>query len=104
MAEYLRILWHHTLPDEPLELYYEVQNDRSVTRMIEVFEDGTPIADSLAIAAKREPNIVNNVCLCDGTFPEPREYEVLWTTTEFSYNPITKSSFDALFLRSNVKS
>lgn len=103
MAKYLRVLWHHTLPDEPLELYYEVQPTRCITRMIEVFEDGIPYADSLEIAARRYPSPANNDCLCDGNFPGPEKYDVLLQTSEFSYNEISKIQFDKLFMRANVK-
>lgn len=103
MAKYLRVLWHHTLPDEPLELYYEIQPTRCVTRMIEIFEDGVPYADSLQIAKKRNPRPANPNCLANGSFPGPREYDVLFQTSEFSYKEISKTQFDKLFMRSSIK-
>ncbi|MFC7291517.1 DUF6881 domain-containing protein [Hirschia litorea] len=102
-AKYLRVMWHDTLPDEPMELYYEIQPTRCVTRMIEIFEDGYPIADSLKIAARRYPPPANPNCLCNGSFPGPLEYDTLFQTSEFSYNEISKTQFDKLFLRANIK-
>ncbi len=102
-AKYLRVMWHDTLPDEPMELYYEIQPTKCVTRMIEIFEDGIPYADSLEIALRRYPPPANKSCLCDGIFPSSDAYDILFQTSDFSYNEISKSQFDKLFIRANIK-
>jgi hypothetical protein len=47
MAEYIRVLWKHDSPDEPIEMHYEVLEDRAVVRMVERFIDGHANADTI---------------------------------------------------------
>jgi Domain of unknown function (DUF6881) len=47
MLEYIRVLWKHSHPDEPIELRYEVLPDRSVPRMVEIFANGRMEANTL---------------------------------------------------------
>lgn len=58
MNEYIRVLWKHRLPDEPIEMHYEVLPDRTVPRMIEIFIDGRAHADRLDWHASRYPSFV----------------------------------------------
>ena len=38
---YVAVEWIHTTPDEPIQLYYELDTDRHERRKIEVYRDGT---------------------------------------------------------------
>ena len=38
---YIKVKWIHTFPDEPVDIYSELDNDRWETRKIEFFADGT---------------------------------------------------------------
>ena len=58
MNEYIRVLWKHRLPDEPIEMHYEVLPDRTVPRMVEIFIDGRAHADRLDWHASRYPSFV----------------------------------------------
>lgn len=40
MSHYLKVEWRHSLPDEPVLLYSELDEDRWEIRKIEVFRDG----------------------------------------------------------------
>jgi len=55
MSEYIRVLWKHQDPDEPIDMYYEVLPDRGVPRMVEIFPDGHAECDRLDWYAKRHP-------------------------------------------------
>ncbi|WP_093010405.1 DUF6881 domain-containing protein [Sphingobium sp. YR768] len=37
---YLRVRWLHSLPDEPIDLWSELNADREETRKIEIWRDG----------------------------------------------------------------
>ena len=39
--EYLKVKWRHHHPDEPIEIYSEINQDRWEVRKVEVFRDGT---------------------------------------------------------------
>jgi hypothetical protein len=39
MIRYQKVIWHHDLPDEPIELYSEIERGLEV-RKIEVYRDG----------------------------------------------------------------
>lgn len=38
---YVAVEWLHTAPDEPVHLYYELDQDRHERRKVEVYRDGT---------------------------------------------------------------
>ena len=40
MTWYLRVAWHHDFPEEPVELYSEVDDDGYEVRKVHVFRDG----------------------------------------------------------------
>jgi hypothetical protein len=45
---YLRVTWRHDLPNEPVELYSELDDDSWEIRKVEIFRDGRiGFADSL---------------------------------------------------------
>lgn len=37
---YIKVLWHHDCPDDPIELYSEVGDDGWEVRKIELYRDG----------------------------------------------------------------
>lgn len=41
MARYLKVQWHHELPDEPVWLFSELDDERYEVRKVELFRDGT---------------------------------------------------------------
>jgi len=47
---YIRIKWFHTYPDEPVEIYSEIEADGWEVRKIEIFRDGS---SSYASSVKR---------------------------------------------------
>ena len=40
MVWYLRVQWQHNFPEEPVELYSEVNDEGYETRKVQVFRDG----------------------------------------------------------------
>jgi hypothetical protein len=40
MVWYLRVVWHHDFPEDPVELYSEVGDDGYEIRKVQVFGDG----------------------------------------------------------------
>jgi hypothetical protein len=55
MTEYIRLLWKHPFPDEPIDMYYEVLPGRAVPRMVEIFPGGRAECDRLDWYLKRYP-------------------------------------------------
>lgn len=94
--KYYSVRWIHERPEDPIALLYEVASDNSVPRMIERYSDSTAIADSLDLAAQREPNLVNNKCLCDGRFELP-------SGSDFDVATIQQAEFNAAFERAQPK-
>lgn len=41
--QFMRVEWFHDLPDEPVVLFSELDNDRMEVRKVEVFRDGTMV-------------------------------------------------------------
>jgi hypothetical protein len=39
-VNYLKVVWHHSFPDEPKLLYSELDDDRWEVRKVEIFPDG----------------------------------------------------------------
>jgi hypothetical protein len=40
MVSYLKVQWHHSFPEEPIELYSEVDDEGYETRKVQLFRDG----------------------------------------------------------------
>lgn len=40
VMDYLKVLWIHNFPDEPIELYSEIDEDGWEVRKVEIFRDG----------------------------------------------------------------
>lgn len=41
MVAYLKVQWHHELPDEPVWLFSELDDERYEVRKVELFRDGS---------------------------------------------------------------
>jgi hypothetical protein len=101
MREYIRVLWKHALPNEPIEMHYEVLPDRSVPRMVEIFVGGRAEADTVAWHAARNPMSRGN-SLVDGDMPTTDEIRA---TTEadspgqFEVFVTPQSEFETVFQR-----
>jgi hypothetical protein len=48
MPEYIRALWKHDNPNDPVEMHYEVLPNRAVPRLVEVSADSRAVAGILA--------------------------------------------------------
>ncbi len=94
MLQYIRVLWHHRDADHPVVLFYEVAADRSVPRMIEIFNDGRTIANTLCWERQRHPRFVGQ-SLVDGDMPDVAE---IATPGEVQALLITSSEFEVAFL------
>ncbi|MFC1429150.1 hypothetical protein ACEZDB_00550 [Streptacidiphilus sp. N1-3] len=40
MSSFLKVVWHHSYPDEPVWLYSELDDERYEVRKVEVYRDG----------------------------------------------------------------
>jgi hypothetical protein len=101
MPEYIRVLWKHDSPDEPIEMHYEVLEDRAVVRMVERFIDGHANADTIEWQQARDPRHVG-ASLIDGgmlTALQIREETESFTPGEFEAYESTRDEFEAAFLR-----
>jgi len=96
MPEYIRVLWKHRLPDEPIEQHYEVLPDRSVPRMVEVFVDGRAEADRLDWHAGRYGSFVGR-SLVDGAMLTAEQIRTTADPAEFEVFTSTQGEFEAAF-------
>jgi hypothetical protein len=99
MSEYIRVLWKHDSTDDPIEMHYEVQEDRSVSRMVERFIDGRAQADTLEWHAGRFPTFVGS-SLVSGDMPtadQIREGTAVDTPGEFEVHESTRDEFETAF-------
>jgi hypothetical protein len=101
MPEYIRVLWKHDSPDEPIEMHYEVLADRTVPRMIETFIDGRAQADRLDWHATRYPSFVGS-SLVSGDMDSADQIRASVaedTPGEFEVFDSTQHEFEAAFAR-----
>jgi hypothetical protein len=98
MAEYIRVLWKHDSPDEPIEMHYEVLEERAVVRMVERFIAN---ADTIEWQKARDPRHVG-ASQIDGamlTALQIREETESFTPGEFESYESTPDEFEAAFRR-----
>jgi hypothetical protein len=89
MVSYLKVYWHHDLPDEPVELYSELDDDRWEIRKIEIFRDGRcELADQAQLTG----------ALTIGEAPIPL-FEEIAEQVEFSPFLIDASEFETVWQR-----
>lgn len=99
MTEYIHDLWRHSLPDDPVEMLYEVQSGRIVTRMVEVFRSGRAEANTLTWEQARNPLYVG-IGLVDGRMPTASEIRVQVARNSpdaFVVHEISAQQFEAAF-------
>jgi hypothetical protein len=99
MPEYIRVLWKHNYPDDPVELHYEVLPNRAVPRMVEVFAGGRAEADTLAWHARRYP-LFQGSSLVDGDMPTAAELSARTTAEspgQFEIFESTALEFEKMF-------
>ncbi len=86
---YLRVLWKHELPDEPVVLYSELNADRFEVRKIELFRDGRcGHASATASSEGTQLSIV----------PVPERTSIA-QQPEFEPTDITQEEFEAVWAR-----
>ncbi len=100
MPEYIRVLWKHRLPDEPIEMHYEALPDRTVPRMVEIFVDGRAEADTLQWHAGRYPTFQGMSVVGDDmqTADEIRATTATEFPGEFEVFESTQQEFEAAFV------
>jgi hypothetical protein len=101
MPEYIRVLWKHDSPDEPIEMHYEVLTDRTVPRMVEIFLDGRAQADRLDWHAARYPSFVGS-SLVSGDMDSADQIRATVnedTPGEFEVFDSTQHEFEAAFAK-----
>lgn len=95
MADYLAVSWRHDFEEEPDLIYYEVQQDRTITRMVEHFKDGALVRDNLELASSREESEIT--CLAGGQFPSDEDLPKVMKPPQFDVKPIAPRRFEGLF-------
>jgi len=88
MPEYLKVVWHHSLPHEPTNLYSEVVGDREV-RKVEVYADGRATIASESIET-------GDTRLSETPMPSLAE---IARDPQFTPTRITGKEFEAVWLR-----
>jgi hypothetical protein len=99
MPEFIRVLWKHDRPDEPIGMHYEVLADRTVPRMVEVFAGGRAEADTLAWHASRYPSF-QGISLVDGDMPTAAELRAMTAAEspgEFEVFESAQQEFETAF-------
>jgi hypothetical protein len=101
MPQYIRVLWKHDSTDDPIEMHYEVQEDRAVSRMVEIFLDGRAQADTLEWHARRYPTFVGSSLVSGDmlTADQIRETTEQDTPGEFEVFESARDAFEAAFRR-----
>ncbi len=85
--KYIRVLWHHTDSDDPIELYSEIDDQSWEARKVEVFRDGrVGFASREAMSASTRLGLV----------PVPPLHEIA-SNPEFSPEEISKSEFERMW-------
>jgi hypothetical protein len=84
---YVRVRWHHSFGDEPIELWSEIGNDGYETRKLEYFRDGT-----IGYASHAESTASSTrTLLGDQKFPCIEE---IGRDQEFEAELVNKSDFE----------
>jgi hypothetical protein len=88
MPRYLKVIWHHDHPDEPVLLYYEIESGFE-TRKVEVFRDGRhDYAD--------RSRATGTTALSDQVIPEVDDIN---EDPEFTAAPVTAEEFERVWQR-----
>ena len=85
---YLRVIWLHDFPDEPIELYSELDDDSWEVRKIEYFRDGfIGLADATGSTGRT----------CLGLEPVPPAAEIA-RNPEFRAVEIGREEFEGVWI------
>ena len=84
---YIKVKWNHSLPDEPVWLYSEIDNERWEMRKVEVFPDG-----KMGFADKHRSSGTTEL----GEEPLPELADIA-ADPQFEPLEITQPEFDALW-------
>jgi hypothetical protein len=91
--EYLAVQWKHSLPDMPIEIFSEIDQQRMEIRKVEIFRNGEfGFASS---AATRGPTKL-------GIEPLP-PFEEIKSQPEFSPRRISREEFEAMWSKASGK-
>jgi hypothetical protein len=88
MTRYQKVLWHHAFPDEPAELYSEIERGLEV-RKVEVYRDGR--CDYADGSRSRGTTVLGQEIM-----PSMDEIN---EDTEFSASTINAEEFEAVWRR-----
>jgi len=86
---YIKVKWIHRLPNEPIELYSELDKNRYEVRKIEVFRDGR-----LGYAGRNKTDGDTRL----GIEPVPC-LEKIASDPQFAPEEISKDEFDAMWIK-----
>jgi hypothetical protein len=86
--EYIKVIWKHDIPDEPIVLYSELDDNRWETRKVEVFRVGSP-GYAGQTSSSRSTRL--------GIVPVP-ELSKIASDPEFEPMKITKEEFEKVWL------
>jgi hypothetical protein len=88
-VRYLRVTWHHDYPEEPVELYSEIDDGSREVRKVEVFPDGR-----LGFASATESTESTRL----GLAPVPTIAEIA-ADRQFSPREIPRAEFEQVWQR-----
>jgi hypothetical protein len=86
-VKYIKVLWHHECPEDPVELYSEIGDDGCEVRKIELYRDGR------YGQASREGS-TGSTGLSDEPIPDIAEIAAL---EEFTPNEISAAEFETVW-------
>ena len=89
MPSYLKVVWHHRLADEPIELYSEINDSRMELRKVEVYRDGRH-------DFANDASSVGTTRLSEGALPSVEE---IAAQSEFTPTMIESAEFEKVWLR-----
>ena len=89
---YARIDWHHTFSDEPKSILYEIADDNSVKRSVEIFSDDR--IEYLSVESFSSEHWLGTIPnLIEGNFPDEKDFASM-SGGETDYTAITVEDFN----------
>ena len=105
MADYLRIIRNDPRLDEAPEMLVEIGPQNSVTRIVEIFDDGRAVNNSIEIKSFGHGAFADYAytasapCLFAHNFPAPDQYDAWFGAHDSHYESIRKAEFERAFMR-----
>ncbi|GAA5196399.1 hypothetical protein GCM10023322_65230 [Rugosimonospora acidiphila] len=84
---YIKVLWHHDCPEDPIELYSEIGDDGWEARKIELYRDGR-------YGRASSEGSTGSTGLSDEQIPDLAEIAAL---EEFTPNEISAAEFETVW-------